>query len=120
VASRLSLEVRSGDTVARLGGDEFVMLFAEPGAVADIQAVLDRILLSLSQVPLAGGRKGVSASVGVTLFPMDDGSPDTLLRHADKAMHQAKRTGRAGYCFFYPLMEGCRPPDLRREHLTSH
>ncbi len=120
VASRLSLEVRSGDTVARLGGDEFVMLFAEPGAVADIQAVLDRILLSLSQVPLAGGRKGISASVGVTLFPMDDGSPDTLLRHADKAMYQAKRAGRAGYCFFYPLMEGCRPPDLRREHLTSH
>lgn len=109
VARRLNREVRSGDTVARLGGDEFVMLFAEPGTVADIQAVLDRILDSLAAAPLAQEPAGLSASVGVTLFPMDDGCPDTLLRHADTAMYQAKRSGRAAYCFFYPL--GGSTPD---------
>lgn len=118
VARRLSREVRSGDTVARLGGDEFVMLFAESGSVADIQAVLDRILDSLAAAPLERELAGLSASVGVTIFPMDEGCPDTLLRHADTAMYQAKRAGRAGYCFFYPLTGGAAPPDDRRESLA--
>lgn len=103
VATRLGREIRIGDTVARLGGDEFVIIFAEPGTVADIQAVLDRILDSLARAPVEHETAGVSVSIGVTIFPMDDGSPDTLLRHADKAMYQAKRSGRARYCFFYPL-----------------
>ncbi len=110
VARRLGREIRSGDTVARLGGDEFVLQFAEPGAMADIQAVLDRILDSLSRAQVGPGPAGISVSVGVTLFPMDDGCPDTLLRHADTAMYQAKRSGRSAYCFFYPL--GGSTPDF--------
>lgn len=106
VARRLGREIRSGDTVARLRGDEFVLLFAEPGAMADIQAVLDRILDSLSRAQVEPGPVGISVSVGVTLFPMDDGCPDTLLRHADTAMYQAKRSGRSAYCFFHPLGGG--------------
>lgn len=118
VARRLSREVRSGDTVARLGGDEFVMLFSEPGTVADIQAVLDRIFCSLAALPIGCERRGISASVGITLVPMDDGCADTLLCHADKAMYQAKRSGRAGYCFFYPLAVGATLPDVTLEYLA--
>lgn len=112
IAARLGCEIRSGDTVARLGGDEFVMLFAEPGAMHDICAVLDRILASLAHVPVERGLGLLSASVGVTIFPVDDGDPDTLLRHADLAMYQAKRAGRACYRFFHapggdPASDGC-------------
>jgi EAL domain-containing protein (putative c-di-GMP-specific phosphodiesterase class I) len=44
------------------------------------------------QTPLAALQ--VTASVGVTLFPIDDRDADTLLRHADHAMYQAKEQGK--------------------------
>jgi diguanylate cyclase (GGDEF)-like protein len=42
----------------------------------------------------------VGASIGVTLFPNDNDVPDTLLRHADHAMYQAKESGRNRVCLF--------------------
>lgn len=69
----------------------FDSLTGLPSTVADIQAVLDRILLSLSQVPLASGRKGISASVGVTLFPHGRRQP----RHPPSARRQCDVPGQA-------------------------
>lgn len=40
--------------------------------------------------------------MGVTLFPADDTDADTLLRHADQAMYQAKQTGKNRYHLFDP------------------
>ncbi|MBV5337331.1 MAG: EAL domain-containing protein, partial [Deltaproteobacteria bacterium] len=42
----------------------------------------------------------ISASIGVTLFPDDDGNVDTLLRHADQALYLAKNEGRNCYRLF--------------------
>ena len=39
----------------------------------------------------------VAASIGVTLYPLDDAEPETLLRHADQAMYQAKQGGKNGW-----------------------
>jgi diguanylate cyclase (GGDEF)-like protein len=44
----------------------------------------------------------VSVSLGVALFPQDDVDPETLLRHADQAMYQAKQGGKSIYRFFEP------------------
>jgi diguanylate cyclase (GGDEF)-like protein len=41
----------------------------------------------------------LGASIGVTLFPSDSSEPDILLRHADYAMYQAKKSGRNQICF---------------------
>jgi EAL domain-containing protein (putative c-di-GMP-specific phosphodiesterase class I) len=51
---------------------------------------------------IAGRAVHISTSIGVTLFPLDDGDADTLLRHADHAMYGAKQSGRNGYLFFDP------------------
>lgn len=103
VARRLSSAVRGGDTVARLGGDEFVLLLVDLTTIAELEQILERIFAALGQsFPLAGTTVRVGASIGVTLFPIDEASADGLLRHADHAMYRAKQAGRGRYELFDP------------------
>ena len=117
VAARLRADLRAGDTVARLGGDEFVLLFGELKDRAECEVALQRILQALAEpYSVADQSVTLSASIGVTLYPLDASTPDTLLRHADQAMYQAKQTGRSRYHFFDP--EGDRRVQARHEALT--
>lgn len=101
VAGRLRDSLRAGDTVSRLGGDEFVLLLAGFDAVADCEHAVARLLVLLAApYALAEGVATVSASIGVTLYPLDRGDPDELLRHADQAMYLAKQGGRNCYRLF--------------------
>jgi diguanylate cyclase (GGDEF)-like protein/PAS domain S-box-containing protein len=103
VAMRLKNVLRSTDTVARLGGDEFVFLLIGVDKVDDWTETLQRILESITRpMALAGQSVSISASIGVTLYPEDDDDPDTLLRHADQAMYQAKEGGRNRYHLYDP------------------
>ena len=106
-ASRFINCVRAGDTVARLGGDEFVVLLADIEDESECEAVLNRILNSLSSPYTVAGQieTGITVSAGITLFPTDDRDPDTLLRHADQAMYIAKRSGKNRYQWFDPGLE---------------
>jgi diguanylate cyclase (GGDEF)-like protein/PAS domain S-box-containing protein len=98
VAERLRACLRGGDTVARLGGDEFVLLLLGLDSMQECRLALERILEAMRR-PMAvdGHRVEVSASIGVTLYPQDDADADTLLRHADMAMYQAKQLGKNRY-----------------------
>jgi len=101
VAQRLSTTVRSGDTVARMGGDEFVLLLSDIKDVDELETALHRVLLAVATpYDLSGRPAQISTSIGVTLYPFDDGDPDTLLRHADQAMYRAKQDGRNRYHMF--------------------
>ena len=105
MAERLSSCVRAGDTVARFGGDEFVLLMHIDHA-ADCTQAMQRVLQSITRpLHIAGHTLSLSASIGVTLFPADGVDPDTLLRHADQAMYQAKQAGKNRYCLFDPESE---------------
>ena len=101
VARRLQETLRGADTVARLGGDEFVLLITGLDTVEDCAPALERLLRVLAQ-PYALGheRINLSASIGVALYPLDQGDPDSLLRHADQAMYTAKQSGRNVYRLF--------------------
>jgi diguanylate cyclase (GGDEF)-like protein len=101
VADRLRGCLRGGDTVARLGGDEFALLLSGLGNIAECEKALDRILAAIREpFALAGRSCAISASVGVTLYPIDQADPDTLLRHADLAMYMAKQAGRNRFHLF--------------------
>lgn len=103
VAQRLNQSVREGDTVARLGGDEFVLLLGNLESVEECTLVLQRVMMSLAApVPIGEDLLQVSASIGVTLYPDDDSEADSLIRHADQAMYQAKLSGRNRFHFFDP------------------
>lgn len=106
VAMRLHGFALETDVAARLGGDEFVVLL---GGQADGAAIQSRVRQLLQQLETAYAIDDteihITASVGVAVFPQDDASPDTLLRHADQAMCQAKQTGRNRMHFFDPQLD---------------
>jgi len=105
VATRLVAAVRSGDTVARLGGDEFVVLLPDVSGSAECRRVGDRIIDALATpCQVEGHSLHISPSIGICLYPDDGFDVETLMRHADAAMYQAKAAGRNNYQFFTQRM----------------
>ncbi len=102
VADRFRRLLRGSDSVARLGGDEFVILLGDVDGLQECERALDRLVEGVTDTYQVadGNRVEVSASIGVTLYPMDNVDADTLLRHADQAMYQAKNDGRGRYHIF--------------------
>jgi len=106
VARRLINVVRGDDTVSRLGGDEFVLLLGEIGTMDEVDLLLSRILEEMARPFLIGEELlKISASIGATIFPFDISDTDTLLRHADQAMYQAKQSGRNRFHLFDASMD---------------
>ncbi len=108
LAARLRSALRSrehwADSAARLGGDEFVLLLRAT-TLDEARLAAERVLRVVAQpyaVVEGGLAVQVSASMGVTIYPIDRSDADTLLRHADHAMYGAKQAGRNGYLFFDP------------------
>ncbi|MGZ8652142.1 MAG: putative bifunctional diguanylate cyclase/phosphodiesterase [Actinomycetota bacterium] len=107
VADRLRGSTRETDLVARRGGDQFLLLLAdlerEERGDADApmiraESVVRHIHESLtSPFVVAGTELYISASMGISLFPQDGGEPGGLLRNAEAAMYQSKKSGPAGY-----------------------
>lgn len=115
-AARLRDQVRESDTVARLGGDEFVLLMGGFESLIECANALDRLVKGLAQPYLLDDEElRVTASVGVILYPRDSHDADTLLRHADHAMYQAKQRGRNRVRFFDTVRD--RRAHARRSQL---
>lgn len=105
VALRLVTAVRPGDLVARLGGDEFVVLMPAIADGAEAAEVAGRIIAALSMAcQIDGHSLHISPSIGICLYPDDGVDVETLMRHADAAMYQAKAAGRNNYQFFTARM----------------
>lgn len=91
VADATRSSVRQADVVGRLGGDEFAVLMPETDAqLAD--AAAKRLIASLRHV--FKGTPNVTASIGVVSCTATDASTDDLLRRADQAMYDAKKSGK--------------------------
>ena len=103
VAKRITSCIREEDTVSRQGGDEFALLLNDIESQSQCEKTLERIHFSLAQAYIIDDYPHkITVSSGVTLYPDDDGDIDTLLRHADQAMYQAKLTGKQRYKLFNP------------------
>ncbi len=94
MANRLRAMTRGVDVVARFGGDEFVA-FAEVDHEDDAIEMAERIRQGLSEpVEVGDAHLVVTASVGLVVTSEGSTSAATLLRDADNAMYDAKRSGR--------------------------
>ena len=100
VGNRLKHCVRQTDTVARLGGDEFVVLLediSEPGHVAKVaRKILSDLAGSLDTI---GQEFRVTASIGISIYPLDGEDEQTLMKNADIAMYHAKQEGKNNFQF---------------------
>ena len=101
VANRLSTLVRKQDTFARLGGDEFVMIIPELKKDDDVAIICKKILQAFKQpFELANREIIISTSIGISLYPRDGKTVNTLLKNADLAMYQAKENGGNQFHFY--------------------
>lgn len=101
VAIRLRTCLRDSDIVARLGGDEFVVLMTEMTAEHYAAAVAQKIITAIAKpFFLLGQEFRVTASIGISAYPLDGTDEQTLTKNADIAMYQAKEDGKNNFQFY--------------------
>jgi diguanylate cyclase (GGDEF)-like protein/PAS domain S-box-containing protein len=117
VAQRLTESVRVGDVVGRMGGDEFTVLLSPLRRDEEPEEIVRRLIAAVAQpVPVGAENLFVSASVGISRFPEDGTDADTLVRHADLAMYQAKQSGNT-FRRFEPAMTERAQRRLQQENV---
>jgi len=100
VALRLKACVRGSDSVSRKGGDEFVVLLSEIAHAQHAVRSVEKIIAAVTATHLIAGHElRVTASIGISIYPLDGKDAQTLLKAADAAMYQAKAGGRNQYRF---------------------
>ena len=105
VARRIQDAVRDTDLVARLSGDEFCVILDDLAKPGSAKIVANKILTHLNKpFKLQGMELKVGVSIGISIYPQDGEDEDTLTKHADAAMHEAKSQGLSSFCFFNHAM----------------
>jgi diguanylate cyclase (GGDEF)-like protein len=102
VAERLRLAVRAEDTVARLGGDEFVIVAPGLADAAAIERKAEAVIAALERPFELNGRltAQVGVSIGIARAPVDGLDGAELVRKADLALYEVKRSGKGRWQFF--------------------
>lgn len=110
VARRVSATLRNSDVVARLGGDEFIILLRNTSDASDITDISEKLMQAVCEpYSLNGEQTVITVSIGASVYPDDGLDEQTLTKHADIAMYQAKQEGRNQIRLFAEL-----PADLRQ------
>ena len=101
VAARLRSYSRVEDMVTRLGGDEFIVFLNDIKCRDSVLTLVERMrALLVDPIYIGEHRLQITPSMGISLYPDDGHDIDTLMKHADLAMYEAKDSGRNGHCFF--------------------
>jgi len=105
LAERLATCLSPGDTLARVGGDRFMLLLTGLADAAEIMITVEQIMTRL-QDPIAVGTEEIeiTASAGVSLYPLDGGDGEALVKCADTALLRAKSSGPGSIHRFVPEM----------------
>ena len=91
---------KAGVIIARLGGDEFAVILPDVNEANLAVNISQKFIKAMEQPFMVGmHRFHVGVSIGIALYPEHGSDPMTLLRQADIAMYQAKKT-KVGYAFF--------------------
>ncbi len=115
--------IRENELVGRYGGEEFIMVMPNVDRDGALMAA-ERIRRLIAETPFEHADKQPSGSVtvsgGVSLWPMDGDDVETLMRHADDALYEAKRAGRNRVCAWAPAAIGAETDPARVERVVQN
>ena len=104
-AERLANCMRKSDSVARIGGDEFTILLEATASTTSIVHIAQKVVAEVTRpYYLSGHQVTVGCSLGIAVYPDAGRDADTLQKHADMAMYQAKQEQGSTYRFFTEVM----------------
>ncbi|MFD1739663.1 EAL domain-containing protein [Bacillus salitolerans] len=102
VSIRLSECIDSIGEVYRLSGDEFTIILPT-AAYEHVKTVAEKIINELTRpIFIKDHEFIVTASIGISLYPVDGSDVETLFKRADTAMYIAKEHGKNTYSFYQP------------------
>lgn len=108
VAQRLKEAMRESDIVGRLGGDEFAVVLPninQDSALGVAEKILEHLTPSFA---LDDHTLKVGASIGIAMYPEHGSDHTSLVRLADVAMYEAKKSN-SGVCIFHPELDKYTP-----------
>lgn len=99
-AERIAHKIGPGDIAGRLGGDEFAVFVSAP-LEKEARRRVNELFAALSRPIMVEGNRTVSSvSIGIVFVGDDQSHTETWLRHADRALYEAKRNGRGRIVFY--------------------
>ncbi|MDT4292095.1 GGDEF domain-containing protein [Methylomonas sp. MO1] len=105
VAERIGRCLRKSDSPARIGGDEFVVLLPAIKTEQNALEIAEKVRYGLSQpFEIEGLTLGISASIGLAVYPDHADEIQQLINRADTAMYYAKSEGRNCVRIYRPDM----------------
>lgn len=121
VSQRIQQSLRTTDTFARMGGDEFTLLLPNIRNTDAVAHVAQNIIRLLNNPVRVGGEEvRLGGSIGIAIYPEDGDNLETMTRHADTAMYEAKANGRNQYHFYSSYMDHTAHEHLRLESDLHH
>jgi diguanylate cyclase (GGDEF)-like protein len=101
-AKRMQHQVRSEDCVGRLGGDEFIIILPGLSLETNVLKVVERLLRTVEKpIEIEGEtRVNVTASIGLSRYPVDGTTGEALISRSDMAMYRVKRSGGNAFDLF--------------------
>ncbi|WP_078409085.1 bifunctional diguanylate cyclase/phosphodiesterase [Priestia abyssalis] len=105
VARRLQNAIEATDILSRFGGDEFLLLVRR-GSEDDVYEAARRLQKAIAEpFHVHDHEVYLHASIGISLYPKNGSTLDTLIRQADLAMYETKKAGRNGIIFYNESMQ---------------
>ncbi|MEQ9519257.1 MAG: EAL domain-containing protein [Parvibaculum sp.] len=98
---RLKKELRLTDTIARIGGDEFAIIARNVDKTHGVTVLARKLISELSKpFDIDGHLLNTGCCIGISLYPGDKCDPESLMQHADLALHRAREEGRGQFHTF--------------------
>ncbi|WP_078378835.1 EAL domain-containing protein [Sutcliffiella halmapala] len=103
MADRLSYYQEDGHFVARVGGDEFIILYQGVDKIETIKSVAKELIQHLREpIFVEDYELFLTACIGISVFPIDGETEETLMKHADVALYRAKELGKNYFEIYTP------------------